>query len=396
MKGFSEKQKEFFYNATHRWNIKSGATRSGKTYMDYFVIPKRIRAVADSEGLIVLLGNTKGTLKRNIIEPLQQIWGTKYVSDISMDNVATLFGEKCYCLGADKITQVNKIRGASIKYCYGDEVATWHQEVFEMLKSRLDKEYAKFDGTCNPEGPNHWFKQFIDGAEEKGIDLYYQKYRLDDNIYLPPSVSDGIKKEYSGTIFYDRFVLGEWAAAEGIIYGFFNKKEQCFDDLPNGNYEYYVSMDYGTQNPCAMLLWAVDWFKNRAYLIKEYYYDSKKHARQKTDSEYYDDLVEFCKGKRIEYIIIDPSAASFKAEIRKHGYFSCMNAQNDVLNGIRVTASMLKTNKIYIHSSCENTLKEFGLYAWDSKSAEDRVIKENDHAMDALRYMAHTLLKRMN
>ena len=236
MNGFTEKQKEYFREATHRWNIKSGATRSGKTYMDYFVIPKRIRAVSGKSGLVVLLGNTKGTLQRNIIDPLQSIWGTGYVSSIRSDNTAILFGEKVYCLGADKISNVDKIRGSSIKYCYGDEVVTWHEDVFNMLKSRLDKDYSRFDGTCNPDNPHHWFKQFIDGANDKGIDLYYQKYRLDDNTFLAKAVVDSIKKEYAGTVFYDRYVLGEWVPAEGLIYQLIADNPERYmvdrDDLP--------------------------------------------------------------------------------------------------------------------------------------------------------------------
>lgn len=172
--GFSKKQQEYFRNAVHRCNIKSGATRSGKTYMDYFVIPKRIRAVAGKEGLIVILGNTKGTLQRNIIEPLQNIWTPSLVSDIKSDNTAVMFGEKVYCLGADKISQVDRIRGSSVKYCYGDEVVTWHEDVFTMLKSRLDKPYSRFDGTCNPDSPNHWFNKFL----RSGADVYLQEYNI--------------------------------------------------------------------------------------------------------------------------------------------------------------------------------------------------------------------------
>lgn len=212
--GFTAKQTEYLYNATHRWNIKSGATRSGKTYLDYFVIPKRIRSVKGKDGLTVLLGNTKGTLQRNIIEPLQSIWGDKFVSDIRSDNTAMMFGEKVHCLGADKISQVNRLRGTSIKYCYGDEVVTWHQDVFNMLKSRLDKSYSLFDGTCNPESPHHWFKKFLDSD----ADIYCQNYTLDDNTYLAKEVIENIKREYYGTVFYDRYVLGKWATAEGLIY----------------------------------------------------------------------------------------------------------------------------------------------------------------------------------
>ena len=221
---FSIKQREFLDNANRRWNVKYGATRSGKTYLDYFVIPKRIRNVTGKQGLIVILGNTKGTLQRNVIEPLQNIWGTELVSDIKSDNTAFLFGEKSYCLGADNIKHVNKIRGASFKYCYGDEVATWNEEVFQMLKSRLDKPYSKFDGTCNPEGPSHWFKKFLDG----NADIYQQKYTLYDNPFLDKEVLQNLETEYRGTVFFDRYILGDWKAAEGTIYMLFADKTQDF------------------------------------------------------------------------------------------------------------------------------------------------------------------------
>lgn len=211
---FTAKQREFLDNANHRWNIKEGATRSGKTYLDYFVIPKRIRRVAGLPGLIVILGNTKGTLQRNIIEPLQDIYGAELVSSIRSDNTAMLFGERCYCLGADKANQVDRIRGASIKYCYGDEVATWHEDVFTMLKSRLDKPYSRFDGTLNPESTQHWFKKFL----ESDADIYRQSYTIDDNPTLDAAFVENLKREYAGTVYYDRYILGRWKAAEGAIY----------------------------------------------------------------------------------------------------------------------------------------------------------------------------------
>lgn len=155
---FSDKQQEFFQNANHRWNVKVGATRSGKTYMDYYVIPKRIRARRGKEGLVAILGVSKGTIQRNIIEPLQRIWGANLVGDINSQNICPMFGEDVYCLGAEKVSQVSKIRGSSLKYCYGDEVVDWNPDVFNMLKSRLDKPYSCFDGACNPDAPQHWFK----------------------------------------------------------------------------------------------------------------------------------------------------------------------------------------------------------------------------------------------
>lgn len=240
---FSVKQREFLDNANRRWNIKYGATRSGKTYLDYYVIPKRIRNVARQQGLIVILGNTKGTLQRNVIEPLQNIWGTELVSDIKSDNTAFLFGEKAYCLGADNIKHVNKIRGPSFKYCYGDEVATWNEEVFQMLKSRLDKSYSKFDGTCNPEGPSHWFKKFLDG----NADIYQQKYTLYDNPFLAKEVLQNLETEYRGTVFFDRYILGDWKAAEGTIYMLFaDETEKFLVDKPNEQLAIVtIGVDYG-------------------------------------------------------------------------------------------------------------------------------------------------------
>lgn len=213
---FSLKQQEYFQKATHRWNVKTGATRSGKTFMDYYVIPKRIRAVSGKDGLIVILGHTKGTLQRNIVEPLQKIWGSVLVSDIKSDNTAIMFGEKVYCLGAEKISQVDALRGSSIAYCYGDEVVTWHPEVFNMLKSRLDKTYSRFDGTCNPDNPNHWFYKFL--YETKDVDLYVQEYSLYDNPYQPTDIVKSLENEYRGTVYFDRYILGHWTMAEGLIY----------------------------------------------------------------------------------------------------------------------------------------------------------------------------------
>lgn len=207
-------QKEFWNNANHRWNIKTGATRSGKTWLDYYMIPKRIRALQGRPGDVLLLGNTQATLERNVLNPMREMYGDKLVSIIKNDNKVRLFGRWCYALGADKVTQVNKIRGMSIAYCYGDEVVTWNQEVFEMLKSRLDKEYSCFDGTCNPENPKHWFKQFIDSD----ADIFCQKYTLDDNKFLPESFVTNLKNEYRGTVYYNRYVLGEWCNAEGLLF----------------------------------------------------------------------------------------------------------------------------------------------------------------------------------
>ena len=210
----SEMQKEYWRNCNHRWNIKTGATGSGKTYLDFYLIPKRIRA-CNGSGLIVLLGNTKSTLQRNIIDPMREIFGDYYVGNInSSTNTAKMFGRSVYCLGADKVNQVSKIQGATIEYAYGDEVTTWNKEVFEMLKSRLRCPNSLFDGTCNPDSPNHWLKKFIDSD----ADVFHQKYTIDDNPFLPPEFVRELKKEYAGTVYYDRYIRGEWTRAEGLLF----------------------------------------------------------------------------------------------------------------------------------------------------------------------------------
>lgn len=200
-------------NCNHRWNIKTGATRSGKTFLDYTVIPKRILKCR-GEGLIVLLGNTKGTLERNILEPMRAIWSPALVGQIGSNNTVQIFGKKCHALGADKISQVSKLQGAAFEYCYGDEITTWHEDVFQMLKSRLSCPNSHFDGTCNPGNPQHWFKKFLDSD----ADIYQQAYTIDDNPFLAPEFVENLKCEYAGTVYYDRYILGRWKAAEGAIY----------------------------------------------------------------------------------------------------------------------------------------------------------------------------------
>ena len=238
----SRMQREYRRNATHRWNVKTGATRSGKTYGDYFIIPKRIMAGSGKSGLNVILGNTKGTLQRNIIQPLQDLYGPSLISDIRSDNTATLFGETAYCLGADNVRHVNRLRGSSIKYCYGDEVTTWHQDVFDMLKSRLDKPYSLFDGTCNPAHPTHWFKTFLDG----NADIYQQAYTIDDNPFLAPEFVANLKQEYTGTVYYDRYIRGLWVAAEGAIYRqFCDNPDRYITDRPPQIMRAVIGVDFG-------------------------------------------------------------------------------------------------------------------------------------------------------
>lgn len=214
----TSKQNEYIRNATHRWNIKTGAVRSGKSYVDTaYTIPARIRERIGKPGLTVIFGVSRDTIERNVLQPMREIYGSGLVGTINNRNMARVCGEDVYCLGAEKVSQVAKVQGSSIKYAYGDEVAKWNREVFEMLKSRLDKPHSCFDGACNPENPTHWLKEFIDSD----IDIYVQKYEIFDNAYLPKEYVENLCKEYEGTVYYDRLIKGLWKRAEGAIYRMF-------------------------------------------------------------------------------------------------------------------------------------------------------------------------------
>lgn len=385
----SPKQIEFVRCANHRWNFKGGATRSGKTYLDFkWIIPMRIRERVGTDGLSVILGVTKSTIERNVLEPMRNIYGDELVGVISSDNTAWIFGEKCYCLGAEKISQVSKLRGASFKYCYGDEVADWSEDVFTLLKSRLDKDYSCFDGTFNPQHPDHWLKQFLDS----NADIFSQTYTIDDNPFLPEAFKENLKREYAGTVFYDRYILGLWTRAEGLVYPMFSSEKHIFSEHGTEG-AYYVSMDYGTINPTAMGLWRLH--NGKVFMEREYYHDSRKERRQKTDEEYYQDLVAFVGDTPIQRVIIDPSAASFKECIRRHGKFHISDADNSVLDGIRFTGTLIAQGRLKIHESCISTIKEFGAYRWDEKAGQDAVIKENDHSMDQMRYFCQTMRRKL-
>lgn len=182
--------------------------------MDYFVIPKRLLAGEGKDGLNVILGNTRETIRRNVILPMQSIYGARRVGNIRSDNSCIMFGQRVFCLGADNANHVDRLRGSSIKYCYGDEIVTWSPDVFDMLKSRLDKPYSLFDGTCNPDSPQHWFYEFL----QSDADIYQQAYTIDDNPFLSPEFVENLKKEYDGTVLYDRYIKGLWVAADGALF----------------------------------------------------------------------------------------------------------------------------------------------------------------------------------
>lgn len=385
------KQQEYLKLCSHRWNIKVGATGSGKSWLDYaVVIPKRLLAMR-GQGAAVFLGNTQGTLSRNILTPMREIWGEALVGTISSDNTAQIFGRRVHILGADNKKHVARLQGMTIEYGYGDEMTTWDEDVFQMLKSRLRCAHSFFDGTANPDTPQHFIKAFIDSD----ADVYCQTSTIDDNPFLPPQFVANLKKEYAGTVYYDRFILGQWAIASGLVYPFVASYPDSYlvrGPIAGMNGRFFVSIDYGTHNPCSMGLWCVQ--QGRAIRIKESYYDSRNAKRQRTDEEHYAALEELARGYYIQSVIVDPSAASFIETIRRHGRYIVIPAENNVINGIRVTATLLQSGRILLHESCTDSLREFAAYCWDDGAQQDKVIKENDHAMDDIRYFAATVLAR--
>lgn len=401
------KQSEYIVNATARWNLKVGAVRSGKSFVDVaHVIPDRLIELSDEQGLNLFMGVSKETIERNILQPMRELYTDEIVGSINNRNVAIVCGVPVYCLGAEKITQVAKIQGMSVKYCYGDEIAKWNPDVFKMLQSRLDKPYSCFDGSCNPESPTHWLKQFIDNPE---IDSYIQKYQIFDNEYLPKDFVDNLCKEYEGTVYYKRYILGEWALAEGLIYPMYqNALVDALPDVPAS--EYVVSIDYGTMNAFAAILWSKRdgvWYAER-----EYYYSGRDTGQQKTDNEYASDLNDWISdiwewqkmhprytalaGRSYDKIptIIDPSAASFIALLKKKEWSKVRQADNAVSDGIRETAVALQMGYCKIlRPAMPNLIKELGGYAWDDKASqrgEEKPIKEADHLCDCLRYHIFT------
>lgn len=244
------KQKEYGKNANHRWNVKIGAVRSGKTFQDKEdIIARRIRERIGKDGLVVLIGVTKSTIERNVLRPMRDKFGNGLVGNINNENKVKLFGEECYALGAEKVNQVSKIQGSSIKYLYGDEVVKWAKEVFDMLKSRLDQEHSIADLTGNPEQSTHWFKEFL----ESNADIYCQEYTIFDNTFLPKIFVENLCKEYEGTVLYNRYILGQWCNAEGLIYTrFANNPSKYKWDKKNADGSYnlprgitIIGVDYG-------------------------------------------------------------------------------------------------------------------------------------------------------
>lgn len=382
------KQAEYIRNAHHRWNVACGAVRSGKSYCQIaYCIPARLMERKSLRGLRVILGATRANIERNILQPMRDIYGDGIATAINSQNTCKIMGEKVYCIGADNVRQVAKIRGSEIAYVAIDEATDINYEVFEMLKSRLSLPWSTCDATTNPASPNHWFKEFLDSAE-RGVDIYCQTYTIYDNPFLPEEYVHALEAEYAGSVWYDRYILGKWTLAEGLVYA--NYMDAIYDYELDEPEEVCVSLDYGTSNPFAALLW--ERHGDVWCATHELYYSGRDTGVQKTDDEYLKMLENFVP-KSVEervQVIVDPSAASFIALLRQSQWLRPLPANNDVVNGIRKTSTAIERGLIKVHARCTTWKKEAQSYIWDTASSEDRPVKDYDHLMDAMRYFVNT------
>ena len=392
---FTPKQTElirlFKQNRLRRINILHGSVRSGKTWISLVLWAFWV-AIMPADKSYIMVAKTLTSLKRNCLDLLQSLVGENNFSYSLSTKEGQLFGRKIYLEGVNDARSESKIRGMTLQGAYCDELTLFTEDFFNMLLSRLSEKGAKLFATTNPDSPYHWvYANYLERQSE--LDMLVLSFLIDDNTFLDPAYVESLKNEYKASpVHYDRFILGLWVVASGLIYPFFDAKKCCGGDVKGD--EYYISVDYGTMNPCSMGLWAVNHEKEIATRIREFYYDGRKKGKQLTDSEYYKHLEELAGDLDIDSVIVDPSAASFIAEIRKHGRFDARKADNDVLDGIRLTGKLLNNGNVRISTNCKNAIKEFQSYQWDETSVkEDKPKKVNDHAMDDIRYFCSTILK---
>lgn len=391
----STKQRVFLNGCNHRWNVKTGATGSGKSWLDYaVVIPQRLLALK-GEGAAVILGNTQGTANRNILEPMREIWGTDLVGAIGSDNSAKLFGRKVYVMGADNRKHVARIQGMTIEYAYGDEVTTWAEDVFQMLKSRLRCAHSHFDGTCNPDAPQHWFKKFLDS----GADVFNQASTIFDNPFLPKEFVENLCKEYAGTVYYNRFILGQWVAAEGVVYRQFADDPERFivDDLPPGDAirNAVIGVDFGGGTSAHAFCCMGFTVRGQLVVLDEY------HEKQAlTPEKLAKDFVDFVRRCKARWLVTDCWCDSaeqtlingLRAAAASAGLgLNIGNAMKREINDrIRATCILMGAGRFFVNRTCGQTIDALKSALWDSKHVTEDVRLDdgttNIDSLDAMEY----------
>lgn len=385
----SEKQVASIREADARINIWHGAVRSGKSYASLWRFFHFLRF--GPPGPCVIVGRTTHTIIRNIIDPMREVLGNSVKYLVGRQTI-DFFGRTIHVIPASDARAESRLRGSTVVGAYVDEASLIPENFFKMLLSRLSMKGAKLFATTNPDSPLHWLKRdFLDRSHK--LDLKEWHFKLSDNPSLESDYITHIKNEYVG-LWYNRYILGEWVQAEGAVYDFFDRDVHCIDFAPNLAKTYILGVDYGTSNAFSAILVGINSSSYpHIWVESEYYWDAKKEMRQKTNVEYADDIEKFLEGKYVEAIYIDPSAASFKLELRRKGFENVYDAENQVVEGIRKVAEYLSAGTLKICQKCINLIQEIEGYCWDPKAqarGEDKPIKINDHAVDALRYAIYT------
>ncbi len=373
--------------------ICDGAVRSGKTLSMSLGFVLWASASFDG-GAFAICGKTVTSLRRNVITPLLPMlrdYGFTCIEKVSRSYIDLTFlghTNRFYLFGGRDEGSAALIQGMTLSGVFLDEAALMPRSFVEQALARCSVSGSKMWFNCNPDNPAHWFyTEWIKKAEEKHA--LYIHFTMDDNPSLSDALKQRYKRLYSGA-FYDRFVLGKWTASQGVVYPMFSEKKHVY----SGDVEcerFVISCDYGTVNPSSFGLWGLSggvWYR-----LSEYYYASKREGVSRTDEEHYTALERLAGGREISRVIVDPSAASFIECIRRHGRFRVVKADNDVITGIRNVSSALSENRLRFHVSCRDIRREFHLYSWNEKTGTDAPIKENDHAMDDMRYFVADMLK---
>lgn len=370
-------------------NLLSGAVRSTKTVGSLIAWADRVSS-GPRNAPRMMLGNTERTLARNCIDPLREFVGAQNCRLNAGTGELFLFGRKIYLVGANNIGALPKVQGPTLLDAYCDEAATYPFEVFNMLVSRLSLPGAKLWATMNPGPPAHWMKKrFIDRADE--IRARVWKFTLDDNSFISEEFKAWIRSTYTG-LWKKRMIGGEWAIAEGAVFGNFDPEVHVVKALPEVPMDQMrLGIDYGAANPTVFL--KACRYKTK-WIITEEYYHRPKEQNQKTNSQYAADLIGFIGPLHPTSIEVDPSAAAFIHEARQHGIRGVHGANNDVLGGIQKIAQALNAGTLKISDKCPNLIEELGGYVWDDKAAAqgiDKPIKAGDHAIDALKYIINAI-----
>lgn len=396
---FSPKQMEFIMNSTAKWNLAHGAVRSGKTECTLFRFMQACYECPDNH--IYMIGHTTDTVYQNAIKlifecPRFDIFKPFCTWFPSNTNRHLRFKDKIIkTIGAKDEGAIGQIQGKTFSLVYCDEMTLYPKSIIDMIDTRLSNPHSMGFASMNPTYPSHVLKEWIDKSEKGNNQYYSLHFSIDDNCFLPEDFKKRLKESLYG-LFFKRNYLGMWCLADGAIFDFFDKDIYVVNRAPTAAEYFIAGIDYGSSNPFACVLIGINTGRAnqtglQMWVEEEFYWDPKRQ-RQKTNFEFAKDISEFLEPYNVKQLYIDPSASAFKIELRQLK-IHCVDADNDVLNGIEKMTSDMKKGKVVINKKCVNLIREIEQYSWDSKQSEkgyDEPIKKNDHLIDALRYCLNT------